>query len=365
MCWGRWAVAVGWVAGWVAVGYTGCQHGQPLCPPRARAGFLFGSCVANYSKPHLTYRQQVDLLRSRGLVINDRDRAEEMLTRIGYYRLSGYWYPFRVPDGASRGNRFVAGTTFDQVLALYDMDRRLKLLVLEAVERVEIAMRVQVGYTLGKRDPHAHLHPQYLDGKFTRRAANQSTSRYDTWLERVRQAQDRSTEEFVQHFRDNYEGRLPVWVVTEIMDFGLLSYLYAGSRRDDRDAIAAHFGVLDAQGRGNGAALANWLQVLNYVRNVCAHHSRLWNRNMTVQVATRHLSSVPMLSHIHGSDASAAHRVYASLCVLGFLVRQVAPDQPWCADLHLPLDTGLAAAKRSATEMGFPSGWEHQPLWRT
>lgn len=318
--------------------------------------------MSSYSKPYLTYRQQTDLLLRRGMVIENPAHAEELLSKVGYYRLSAYWYPFRSPGVGALSDQFIHGTTFDQVLALYEMDRRLKLLVLEAIERVEIAMRVQVGHTLGKRDPHAHLNPQHLDAKFTRSSGN-SQSTYEKWLERVWNAQNRSSEEFVQHFRNNYGDRLPIWVVTEIMDFGLLSYLYSGAKQNDRDTIARKFSVLDVHGRGNGTALVNWMTVLNYLRNVCAHHSRLWNRNMTIQVATKHLTSVDLLRHMQKSDPGATHRVYAGLCILGFLVRQVAPEMPWCSELRKLLNAGLNAAKRSAAEMGFPSGWEHEPLW--
>jgi len=318
--------------------------------------------LAVYTKPHLSYSEQMDLLVGRGLDVGDPGHAEHLLRQIGYYRLSGYWYPFRLPATPVRMDRFQSGTTLDQVVALYDFDRRLKLLILDAVERVEIAMRVQVGHTLGKRDAHAHLHAWHLDPKFSRAGKSGRESDHDQWLERVLKEQKRSKEEFVQHFKDRYDDRLPIWVITEIMDFGSLSYLYKGSKRDDRDGIAFEFAIRDAQGHGNGLALTNWLQVINHLRNVCAHHSRLWNRNMTVQVAPRHLRGIPALNHV-GAPGSAHDRVYSALCILLYLMNQVAPKSAWRSQLQELLMTGLAPTGRTTSEMGFPGDWTVQPLW--
>jgi abortive infection bacteriophage resistance protein len=162
-----------------------------------------------YNKPHLAISEQVRLLASRGMALRDPALAAHWLGVVGYYRLSGYWYPYRRPaSGATgRSDAFEPDTTFEQVVALYAFDRKLKLLVLDALERVEIAVRFRVGYTLGRRGAYAHLDPDTLDGAFGRSAG------YTTWKRKVDAAQTASREDFVQHFRAKYDGRLPVWVV--------------------------------------------------------------------------------------------------------------------------------------------------------
>lgn len=114
---------------------------------------------ASYTKPHLDFPAQVQLLASRGLVIPDPQYAQRLLRAVGYYRLSGYWYPYRQPDpsGGGRADDFLPGTSLDQIVGLYDFDRRLKLHLLDALERIEIAARVQVGAVLGRRGVYAHL----------------------------------------------------------------------------------------------------------------------------------------------------------------------------------------------------------------
>jgi abortive infection bacteriophage resistance protein len=315
-----------------------------------------------YTKPHLSFADQVTLLKSRGLIIDDEAEAEHLLSVIGYYRLSGYWYSFRRQQaGAPRDDTFVEGTTFRTVVRLYDTDRRLKLHVLEAVERIEIAVRVMIGFTLGRRGAYAHLDPSNLDGRFTR-SSGRRASTYDRWLAKVLAAQTRSSEDFVLHFQQKYDGRLPVWVVTEILDFGSLSYLFQGMKVSDRNEIAARLGIIDRHGGGNGGALVNWLRVLNYVRNVSAHHSRLWNRNLADQIAPSHLHSIPDLRHL--SDRGVTHfRIYSTLCIIAFLLAAIRQEPNWAAQVGRLVSEEIPACSRSLHELGFPAGWSAQRPW--
>lgn len=326
-----------------------------------------GSVATAYAKPHLTLAEQVELLQSRGLQIPNAELAMRWLGAVGYYRLSAYWYPYRIllEGSANREDRFVTSTSFDQVIELYEFDRRLKLLVLDALERIEIAMRFRVGYTLGRRSAYAHLEPSALDGNFaTAQSGKGKPSSYEDWLTKVLAAQDKSREDFVVHFRTKYDGRLPVWVATEILDFGCLSFLYAGLKRLDRDEIAHNLGVLDDQGAGNGKALANWMHVLNYLRNTCAHHARLWNRNMALQVASKHLKAIASLRHLHTANTTQIARLFGALCVVAFLMDQVSPGHTWTVDMTHLVTESLPLCNRSLSEMGFPDNWESLPLWR-
>ncbi len=310
----------------------------------------------------------MSLLASRGLVIPDPRDAERILRTVGYYRLSGYWYPYRQtsPTGAGRADDFVPGTALDQIIGLYDFDRRLKLHLLDALERIEIAVRVQLGHVLGRRGTYAHLDPANQDARFDQPLASGKPSRYQEWLRRMQEAQQRSREDFVEHFRAKYDGRLPTWVVTEILDFGGVSTLYSGLRRRDRDGIAAEFAALDGKGRGNGAALSNWLRVINYLRNTCAHHSRLWNRNMDVQLATTHLRPIGPLARLHTGPTIQVSRVFGPLCLVLFLLAEVVDEdawERWRDDLVALLTTALAPTGRTLAEMGFPPEWRTSSLW--
>jgi abortive infection bacteriophage resistance protein len=318
--------------------------------------------VAVYTKPHLAFVDQVSLLKSRGLIIENEAEAEHLLSVIGYYRLSGYWYSYRRQLTATqREDYFAEGTSFRQVVRLYDADRQLKLLVLDAIERIEIAVRVMIGSTLGRRGAFAHLSPGNLDGHFTRSVGLQPST-YDRWLNKVLAAQARSSEDFVLHFQHKYDGRLPVWVVTEILDFGSMSYLFKGLKAADRNEIAGRLRIIDRRGIGNGGALANWLRVLNYVRNVCAHHSRLWNRNLADQIAPSQLGSIPDLRHL--TDRGLSHfRIYSTLCIIGFLLDGIGHGRDWAAQVRNLISLEIPACGRGLHELGFPGDWAARRPW--
>jgi abortive infection bacteriophage resistance protein len=325
-----------------------------------------------YEKPYLTIDEQLAQLEARGLVLGDRAEAAEWLRRVGYYRLSGYWYPFR-KSKSRRGVRtildtFVEGTTLAQVTEIYEFDRRLRLLVMDGIERVEVSLRFHVGHVLGRRGTFAHADPEALDGEFAAPGSMPApalgtwmNSDHARWLRKRLDEERRSKADFVKHFRDKYGLPLPVWVVTEILDFGGLSLLYGGMLQRDRDEVAAALGLFDASRAGNGGALKDWLRNLNYVRNICAHHARLWNTNIVDRISPRALRPVPELAHIADAPPNATSRLYATLAVLSLLTARIHPADDW-TDRVMALVSALPAGRNEA-ELGFPDGWRELMLW--
>lgn len=320
--------------------FAGQRYDQPLCPPRrARVGLLhfWGSPAGR-----ITLHQATEV-------------ARQWFSFVGYYRFSGYWYPYRAkqPNGP-RSSSFQPGVTFDQFVALYTFDRRLKLLVQDAVERIEIAMRVKFGRTLGRRGPFAHQDPTQLDQRFA------SSSRYADWQARLAKERSRSREDFVLHFRTSYDGDLPIWVATEILDFGALSILYSGMKRADRDTVAAQFGAVDARGQPNGFALASWFKQLNIIRNIVAHHSRLWNCNIGQRPALAPLRAIPALAGVTNTELD---RLFGPLTIAAYLLQHVSPGSDWTTRVRRLIEAELAATGRDEDDMGFPTRWRQQPLW--
>jgi abortive infection bacteriophage resistance protein len=237
----------------------------------------------SYSKPYLTIPQQIALLKSRGMIITNDARAASCLQRIRYYRLSGYWYPF-CQSAIVGGKRvivddFKANTTLPKIVDLYVFDKKLRLLVLDAIERFEIALRVQTALLLGARSPVAHRDPTQLDGVFARRADPKTgVIPHREWLRRTDEAFDRSKEEFAKHFKSKYAGSdPPIWIACELWDFGALSVLFGGLNKRDQSAIASGYGIT------SGDVMETWIRSINVVRNVCAHDGRLWNRPSVIQ----------------------------------------------------------------------------------
>jgi abortive infection bacteriophage resistance protein len=250
-------------------------------------------------KPYLTVDDQIALLRSRGMGITDDAAAAACLGRIGYYRLSGYWYSARkshldidplsgaiVRHPASGRPQVVveddfrSGTTFQQVMDLYVFDKRLRLLFLDAIERIEVALRVDIALLIGLRDPWAHRDPSQLHGNFTKKINPlHGETDHKKWLERLDQTFERSKDEFVKHFKRKYVGEEPpIWIAIELWDFGMLSVFLSGMQVHDKETLAAKYGIQ------RHALLTSWVRNLNNVRNMCAHHGRLWNRSPADQV---------------------------------------------------------------------------------
>jgi abortive infection bacteriophage resistance protein len=254
-------------------------------------------------KAFRSYEEQGDLLAGRGMVIGDRVKAVATLRRVNYYRLSGYWYPFRQQVSGTRVDDFYPGTKLDDVVALYEFDARLRAATFSVLAPIELALRALLGHELGSVDPCAHLDPDHLGT--TARTGNQ----YDKWLAGYHDELARSREDFVAHHHDKYGGRLPVWAAVEVLDWGGLSYLYGFAPRQVQDAVADACGLRAPQ-------LASWLKALNLVRNTCAHHGRLFNRVHTI---TPRLPKVGVHADLDAVSTDWA-RTFGQLTLVQFLL---------------------------------------------
>jgi abortive infection bacteriophage resistance protein len=311
------------------------------------------------------------------LAVTDRAKALEYLERIGYYRLSGYWYPFRERSGklvllneSGRKPRnpkrvetialddFKPGATFEQAVRLYVFDKQLRLLAMDALERVEIALRVDISHTLGRLDPFAYLHPELFHDSFSHRLDPKTgLTGHHAWLDKQAQLIVRSKEEFVRHNRTKYGLPMAIWVACEVWDFGAMSKLYAGMRVQEQDAIAGKYGVRD------GRIFASWLRSLNYLRNVCAHHSRLWNRNIVDQPKVPTATEVPWVAPFE-NGAHAQARCFLLLRIARHVLQRVNPNSSWPSRLreHLRGFPNLSHLGMSLTDLGAPGDWEAD--WR-
>jgi len=313
-----------------------------------------------YRKPFLSISDQIALLQRRGMVVRDVQQASAHLERLGYYRLSGYWYPMRrsirVSGQARVLDDFQPGTDFDQVIALYNFDKRLRLLMLDGIERIEVGLRVRVALELGVRDPFAHRKPAELHANFQRPGRN-GVPKHQSWVDKLDELTSRSNAEFVEHFDRTYAPPLPIWIAIELWDFGLLSTLLAGIKWPDALNIAVQHGIPRPD------LLQSWARSINYVRNVCAHHARLWNHPLVVYPAAPRHGEVPLLDHIVG-DTHAQTRLYGTAAIIQLLARAIDPTSRWADELKAILPGLPAAPGVSLAATGFPNGWGNLSLWQ-
>jgi abortive infection bacteriophage resistance protein len=326
----------------------------------------------NHPKIWKSYDEQLDQLIARGLLVTDRERALDHLERIGYYRLSGYWFAFRDRSGQfcrldEQGkkpqrvrietialDRFRSGATFQNAVDLYIFDKRLRLLVMDALERIEVALRVDISHTLGKLDKFAYLRQELFHDDFSVKLDRDSgLTRQHSWLSKHASLISRSREEFVRHNKEKYGLPLPIWVACETWDFGTLSTLFNGMRETEQDSIASQYGI------SNGRVFASWLRSLNYLRNVCAHHSRLWNRNIVDQPK---LPSASEQSWVAGfeSNAHARARCFLLLTITRHLMLAVTPRSTWPTRVktHILTFPDLSHLNLNPEGMGVLAGWE-------
>jgi abortive infection bacteriophage resistance protein len=225
-------------------------------PMRILDGFFnYGGYVKDYTKPPLIITEQIKLLKSRGLIISDINKAEDILSQINYYRLSAYCLPFE-----SARDVFKSGVTLENVKELYEFDRCLRFLIDEALEVIEISLRSKIAYYLSHTyGPFAHENSSTF---FCIKGFSHSE-----WLEKVHEEIERSKETFVQHYKHTYTGfpKIPIWMAVEVMSFGSLSKIFHNLLRKDQIQIAQGYGL-------HHRILASWLHTFTYVRNICAHH---------------------------------------------------------------------------------------------
>lgn len=314
-------------------------------------------------KPWRSFNEQLQQLQARGLQVENSAAALDYLERIGYYRLSGYWYPLRAIDQAAsrvqgkavRLDTFVPDSRFEDVVQLYVFDKKLRLLALDALERIEMAVRVDVAHLLGQPDPRAHENPACLHGNFAKKpitkGQDQGKTQHQVWLTKYQALLRRAHKEsFVQHNRQEY-GALPIWAAIEVWDFGMLSKLFAGMKFADQQTIASMYGAPDGQ------TFAQWLRSLNFIRNVSAHHSRLWNLNVVER------STMPTNWPATLDNA----RPFFYFCLMQQLLGVICPNSTWGQRLAGLLEDGFPHTPNgvlSLDDFGTFGGWAEAKPWK-
>lgn len=324
-----------------------------------------------YCKPHLSHAAQAALLIRRGLVA-DFNLLVSRLKDVGYCRLRAYMHPFRKRN--SKGeieDSFVHGTTLDKVWLHYRFDRKLRFLLIDAIERIEVALRSNIAYHHTKDlSPFAYASPSYFP----------KWKGYMQGLERVRIRKDRlgntiqTGNDAVDHFFFTYGDKheyLPLWLAVNEMEFGSIVYFYAHSDKVVRKAIAEEWKI-------DTGSLYTWLTSLRVLRNDCAHHARIWNKAFLTIPRMNNTPALPW-DYIYSDKAQKWVKPVASLSggssmlqsqsslapllfVCRHLIRQVAPTSQW----HIRIQDFLLSAEQQGIplrRMGLPEHWEQHPLW--
>lgn len=305
-----------------------------------------------YSKKPLTITEQINQLEIHGLKISDNVFARHYLQNVSYYRLKAYTYPFRNQSRPSvESILFQKNIDFKDIVDLYVFDRRLRILIINELEKIEVSLRTQLSlsYALQENDAFWYTNRKWY-GKTDENA-------YRKLLTDIENDVARSNEEFIKHFQGKYvESMPPSWMALEVVSFGTLSRMYhlLGTKTEKR-TIAKFFGI------GNEEVFSNWLHAFSNLRNCCAHHSRIWNRRFIVRIKLPYNTLQPFLTK-DCMKKLKQNKLFALLSAIKYIVDLISPGNSFKKNLKALLDDEHRLL--SLKEMGFPEDWERQPVWK-
>ncbi|MDI9314120.1 MAG: Abi family protein [Hydrotalea sp.] len=295
--------------------------------------------LQDYGKPYLSVEEQLNLIKLRGMVIADEQEAKQRLKSIGYYRLSGYWNVFRCADS----EKFETNINFSDVVSLYEFDKKLRLIVLDAIERIEIALRVDIAIVLGEERPFSYLE----DNIFS------SSDKQKEWLEYFSKRHKNPRQEWLKQATATY-NKLPIWMAIELWDFGLLSHFFSNLKPKYKDIIVKEYNT-------TAKTFQNWLANINDIRNICAHHDRLWN--IAQNIRPRIPQNLRLLSHLR-KDHDACNKIYATLTIMQYLLRKINPTTEWPKRLKEQIDKFPKNHIINIKQAGFADNWHKEDIWR-
>jgi abortive infection bacteriophage resistance protein len=308
----------------------------------------------SFRKPARGLEDLVFLLATRGLRFDNWAAAHTHLEHIGYYRFTGYLRPFKVGGTGVDAENFKSGTKFEDVHDRYIFDRKLRILILEAVEKIEIAARSAISDSVACRHgPHWYMdkdlfsRPNYYHRTQKFDVAGWHAAFLDDVKRQIGHNEPQRRDVFVKHYYDTYDDpeMPPCWMVFEVITFGSISQCLKFLKSPECGAVCKKFGL-------SHQIISSWLHAISYVRNLCAHHSRLWNRVLTIK---------PTISNAHRSAFNNRNdRIYAVLLTMQILLSRIWSNNEWAERLHelmhdyptIPI--GL---------MGFPPDWVTKAEW--
>lgn len=284
-----------------------------------------------YNKPPKTIDEQVNLLKERGLIINDEDKLKRYLTNISYYHFSIYFKHFQKND------EFIKDTSFEDVLNIYVFDQKLRILLLDVLERIEKSFKCRLAYEMAlfSSDSCWIANTKYFQNVV------EHNNRIIELLENLRY----SKEIYIRHFYEKYDSPKypPIWMVIETLTFGECVMIFNQLLPEYRKIIAETYRI-------NKKFISNWFHALSIIRNFCAHHSRLWNREMVIILSQKHGLYKNLFNNENGN------RLFNYLIVMQIINCKFNPTSKWIERLEQIINEHNI----NISHMGFPDDWKER-----
>ena len=294
-----------------------------------------------FTKPYTSSKELVSLLISRGLYINNCIEAEQYLDNIGYYRLSAYMYPLlQLPKEA---HIYKHRASFQKVMMLYRFDKKLRMLIFNEIEKIEIALRRAV----------MQIPAEITDNPFWLTDVNNflDAGKFNDTMQAISGEYRKSKEEFILHYKRTYSNSYPpAWILGELLTIGNINSIYRNIKQNRiRKRISKHFGL-------SIKVFESWLTILAVTRNACGPHARVWNKQHAITPA---LPTNPIGPWI--TQPTDTMRTYFDLCIIKYFLDIISPANDMLAKLRWLF---VEFPEIDLKALGFPTGWETEPLWK-
>lgn len=297
-----------------------------------------------YTKDHKSFQEQLKILQSRNLIISNEAYALIKLQHINYYRMSAYFLPFQYKKDSFNKDEFLPDTTFEEIIKLYYFDIELRKIIFEAIEVIEIYLRTQIAHYHSKEyGAFGYLDIQTLNPKYQ--------TEFEELHDDINKEKERSKEVFIRHFREKYHTTdLPLWTVVEIISFGSLSKFFMLLNGDIQNQVISKMGGV------NKIVFFKWFKALSSIRNMCAHHSRLWNKTLGVRF------EVPRHNPMFIPFKNSNNKVFFALSVIEYILTCIGEDE---IEFKMKLKQLIHKyPKVNLQAMGFIDNWEELEIWR-
>lgn len=295
------------------------------------------------------------------MLIDDEQLAASYLANISYYRLRAYTFPFQDNVHEEADHKFLRDDIhFSDIIDLYCFDRRLRALMFNAIEKIEVAVRAKISQTYCEATGSSHWfynRDLYNDKTITDKSGKQTTA-FDALMKDVEGEIKRSNEDFIKHYNNKYDNppMPPAWMTLEVLSLGTLSRLYQLLKKSpQKTAIANAFGLRDDR------ILSNWLHAIAVWRNCCAHHSRVWNRRCIINIKMPTKTFNPFLEK---EIARTLHpnKVFTVLCCIKYISNIISPGSDLKRNILSIIGDG--GNLLNLQEMGFPKNWKFLDVWK-
>ena len=315
---------------------------KPLYNAQISGAFYFYTMKTPYAKHFTSPHDLVLLLKNRGLEIKNEEKATAYIANIGYYRLSSYFYPLlQLPKSE---HIYKANASFDLVMNMYRFDRKLRMLLFNEIEKIEVAIRSAILNVITEElnDVFWMTNPENFH--------NQAT--FTKTINLIQSENAKTKEEFIAHFQSKYSDTFPpVWMIAEVIPFGTLGGIFNNLKSAKlKKKVSARFGL-------SAPVFSSWIIALVNLRNLCCHHSRTWNREIAVVPVEPNSPIFPWIN----STKTNSKRIYYRICIIKHLLFTVSPNNRFTQKLKSLLSEYPTIDVRA---MGFPADWESEPLWK-